>query len=82
VVEKDGEMPDGVAVKPPDLRLSAAALLDQDSRPASRASSFRTYELADNGVRPSTPDAIKVIRPKKKGSAAKGRRTTKIDELQ
>ena len=84
VVEKEGEMPSIVAPKAVNStsggaigRSIAAHLSEQDSRPVSRSSSLLAQELArEEGDRPGTPDAIKVVRSKKKGATRKQKTAT------
>jgi len=83
VVEKEGEMPEGVVVSEGHRQESAPASLprspgffDRISTPPPTLPSFQQYEVADEDARASTPEPIKVTRAKKKGpSSAKKKRT-------
>ncbi|KAF9469633.1 Ap3d1 protein [Collybia nuda] len=76
VIDKQGEMPEGAILKPN----MSAPVSRRRTPPASvvstppRLSFYPAYEVPDNEVaRPSTPDPIKVTRPKKKGTGKKKR---------
>jgi hypothetical protein len=73
-------MPNIIAPKAVNAARSIAPhLSEQNSRPTSRASSLLAQELAkEQDSRPSTPDAIKVVRSKKKGATRKQK--ARVDE--
>jgi len=72
VIDKDGEMPEGVVLSPPQRETPPVGT------PTSRASSFPPYE--EDPTRSSTPEPIKVTRAKKKGTASgKKKRTAQVD---
>lgn len=83
VVEKQGEMPDGVVSEPPPRQASAPvsrqqtpSLFDRISTPPPTLPSFQQYEVPDEDARASTPEPIKVTRARKKGpSSTKKKRT-------
>jgi len=69
VVDKDGEMPEGVTV----MSLSQPA---PTSGPSTNPAQFTSFPLTDNADTPprsQTPDPITVMRTKKKGTGGKRR---------
>ncbi|KAJ7459062.1 adaptin N terminal region-domain-containing protein [Mycena galericulata] len=72
VIDRDGEMPDG-AVPPSPVPTGTITPVSQGSSTPSRmVTSFPQYEVVDE-VRTSTPEPIKVTRPKKKTPGKKKR---------
>ncbi|KAH7915689.1 adaptin N terminal region-domain-containing protein [Hygrophoropsis aurantiaca] len=73
VVEKEGEMPKNAVVTPqpslPTSRRSTPGLFDRTATPPP-LQSFQPYEVADDEAQIATPEPIKVIRAKKKGSSS------------
>ncbi|EGN93647.1 hypothetical protein SERLA73DRAFT_97586 [Serpula lacrymans var. lacrymans S7.3] len=78
IVQKDGEMPQSAVVTPqPSTPSSRRPTPSPFDRPTTPLTSFQPYEVPDE-PRASTPDPIKVVRSKKKGtSSAKKKRTIK-----
>ncbi|KAF9532121.1 Ap3d1 protein [Crepidotus variabilis] len=74
VIEKDGEMPEG-AILLATPKLSTPASGSSRSATPARLTSFQPYEIADDAPRPQTPEAVTVLRTKKKGTAAKKKKT-------
>jgi AP-3 complex subunit delta-1 len=73
VVEREGEMPEGVPSFPQKDILPS----HDEGLPKSIPTAlprFTPYEVPDDIPRSSTPDPIKVARPKKKGASAKKKR--------
>ncbi|KAI9570124.1 adaptin N terminal region-domain-containing protein [Boletus coccyginus] len=86
VVEKQGEMPEGVVLEPPRQesapvsRQHTPSLFDRVSTPPPTLPSFQQYEVPDDDTRASTPEPIRVTRAKKKGpSSTKKKRTLNPD---
>ncbi|KAG6911280.1 hypothetical protein DXG01_002119 [Tephrocybe rancida] len=83
VIDRDGEMPEGaVVVKPasvPISRQGTPAPGESNTPIPARLTSFPPYEVPDDDVRTSTPEPIKVMRPKKKGTGKKKRTPTVVD---
>ncbi|KIJ07920.1 hypothetical protein PAXINDRAFT_139610 [Paxillus involutus ATCC 200175] len=87
VVEKEGEMPEGVVSTPPRQesapvsRQQTPSLFDRISTPPPTLPSFYQYEVPEEDhTRTSTPEPIKVTRVKKKGtSSAKKKRAVNTD---
>jgi len=86
VVEKEGEMPEGVVVSEGHRQESAPASLprspgffDRISTPPPTLPSFQQYEVADEDARASTPEPIKVTRAKKKGPSSTKKKRTVIN---
>lgn len=77
VIDKDGEMPEGAVT--PNLTSTPTSQRHTPVPPEGNAlipprlSSFPQYEVEDDIIRTSTPEPIKVIRPKKKGTGKKKR---------
>ncbi|KII93311.1 hypothetical protein PLICRDRAFT_672814 [Plicaturopsis crispa FD-325 SS-3] len=83
-VDRDGEMPVG-AVSPsapttvPPSRLHTPISFDRTTAPPP-ISSFQQYEVPDDATRTSTPEPIKVVRAKKKGTGTgRKKRTPKLE---
>ncbi|KAF8131643.1 adaptin N terminal region-domain-containing protein [Boletus edulis] len=76
VVEKEGEMPEGVVSEPPReesapaFRHPTPGLFDRISTPPPTLPSFHQYDVPDEDTRASTPEPIKVTRAKKKGPSS------------
>ncbi|KAH7930472.1 Adaptor protein complex AP-3 delta subunit [Leucogyrophana mollusca] len=83
VVEKEGEMPRGAVATPqpslPPSRRPTPGLFDRSTTPPSLPS-FQQYELSDDNARAATPEPIKVVRAKKKGSSTKKKRSVKPED--
>ncbi|KAF9245651.1 adaptin N terminal region-domain-containing protein [Melanogaster broomeanus] len=87
VVDKEGEMPEGVVSTPPRQesapisRQQTPGLFDRISTPPPSLPSFQQYEVPEEDhTRTSTPEPIKVTRAKKKAaSSAKKKRIIKPD---
>lgn len=82
VVDKEGEMPEGIVPEAPRQASAPASrgLFDRISTPPPTLPSFQQYEVPDEDTRASTPEPIKVTRAKKKGpSSTKKKRTMNPD---
>ncbi|KAG6842376.1 hypothetical protein C0991_007506 [Blastosporella zonata] len=80
VIDREGEMPEGAVVSMPasgpvSRQGTPVAGANYEPIPA-RLSAFPPYEVPDDDVRTSTPEPIKVTRPKKKGTGKKKRTPT------
>lgn len=70
-------MPEGAVVRTPSAPISRQGTPDVFAPTPLRVASFPQYEVPEE-VKPSTPDPIKVIRAKKKGTGMK-KRTAVLD---
>ncbi|KAI6133633.1 adaptin N terminal region-domain-containing protein [Pisolithus thermaeus] len=83
VVEKEGEMPEGAMLTPPQshsapiTRQQTPSLFERISTPPPILPSFQQYDVPESDVRASTPEPIKVTKAKRKGtSTGKKKRST------
>lgn len=81
VIDREGEMPVGAVTQEPSTpvpgtRASTSKLV---APTPSRTSSYPAYETPDEIIRTSTPDPIKVTRPKKKVTKKKRTPTVVVD---